>query len=460
LTQTPTDMKKIWFFSLIALTVLFSSCGTSKKTVHRKKESEIKTRQTDAQTKRYIARFKKTAQREMRQYNIPASITLAQGILESASGTSYLARVANNHFGIKCGDDWDGPKVYKDDDHKNECFRKYKTPDESYRDHSLFLVNRKRYAFLFRFSPSDYEAWAKGLKKAGYATDPGYPSKLIYLIEKYDLHQLDKEVLEQMKVKTREPEPTEQKEDAQKVIYEVKAGETLYTIAKKFGIPVSEIKEMNNLVDYDIYEGQILVLKLPKDKLQRVEENTSEENEITPDEEQLVQANQQANGEKISEEKEKVQAEKQAESPHEPQKPESMENETRQEAGISNRHEAEENKTTSGDKSEEYVYHTVMPKETLYAISKKYGVPIEKIKAANGMNDNVLHVGQVIKIPVGSPGVEKPAVSTEIPAYHIVKKGETLYRIHVKYGVPIEKLRELNNLPDNTIYPGQKIRLR
>ena len=139
----------------------------------------------------YITRYRDIAIREMQQYGIPASITLAQGLLESASGTSYLAVKANNHFGIKCHLDWNGKKVYRDDDRRNECFRAYKHAEESFRDHSHFLRNRSRYAFLFEEDLTDYKAWAKGLKKAGYATNRKYDDLLIELIERYQLHQYD-----------------------------------------------------------------------------------------------------------------------------------------------------------------------------------------------------------------------------------------------------------------------------
>lgn len=139
----------------------------------------------------YIETYKGIAISEMNKYGIPASITLAQGILESASGNSFLATEANNHFGIKCHRDWAGGKVYRDDDEKNECFRSYKNAKESFEDHSLFLKNRSRYAFLFEEDLDDYKAWAKGLKKAGYATNKKYPQLLIQLIERYKLYQYD-----------------------------------------------------------------------------------------------------------------------------------------------------------------------------------------------------------------------------------------------------------------------------
>ena len=127
----------------------------------------------------------------MHRYNIPASITLAQGILESGNGSSRLAVDGKNHFGIKCHKDWNGKKIYHDDDEENECFRSYRNPVKSYKDHSLFLVNRDRYRFLFDLNRRDYKSWAEGLKKAGYATDPEYSKKLISLIERFSLSKLD-----------------------------------------------------------------------------------------------------------------------------------------------------------------------------------------------------------------------------------------------------------------------------
>lgn len=139
----------------------------------------------------YIARFGDIAVDEMYRSGIPASITLAQGMLESGYGDSHLTRQANNHFGIKCHSDWKGERVYYDDDRKGECFRKYPHAEDSFRDHSDFLRYKSRYSFLFDFEITDYRSWAYGLKKAGYATDPSYPSKLIEIIEKYGLTRFD-----------------------------------------------------------------------------------------------------------------------------------------------------------------------------------------------------------------------------------------------------------------------------
>ena len=142
-------------------------------------------------TELYIENYSNIAIDEMNRYNIPASITLAQGILESGNGTSRLAKEGKNHFGIKCHNNWNGKTIIEDDDKKAECFRKYDRVVDSYRDHSLFLVEGKRYSFLFKYSNTDYKKWAKGLKKAGYATNAEYDDLLINLIEKYNLSKFD-----------------------------------------------------------------------------------------------------------------------------------------------------------------------------------------------------------------------------------------------------------------------------
>lgn len=144
----------------------------------------------------YIEQFATLAVEEMYRSGVPASITLAQGLLESGAGRSELAVRANNHFGIKCHNSWEGGRVYHDDDRKGECFRSYPSPEESFRDHSDFLRYRDRYKFLFELERGDYKGWAHGLRKAGYATDRSYPDKLIKLIEDYRLNEYDRKSLE------------------------------------------------------------------------------------------------------------------------------------------------------------------------------------------------------------------------------------------------------------------------
>ena len=208
----------------------------------------------------YINDYSKIAQEEMLQYGIPASITIAQGILESGAGRGELTGKANNHFGIKCHRDWTGERVYHDDDEAQECFRKYKDPKYSFRDHSLFLTERSRYQDLFKLKKDDYKGWAKGLKKAGYATDPKYPDKLIRIIERYNLDKLDREVLGSevvVAVASNEPKIN---------TYQVVAGDTLYSISRRFNLSVDTLKEYNGLSSNDISVGQVLYLHSVKNQ--------------------------------------------------------------------------------------------------------------------------------------------------------------------------------------------------
>ncbi len=202
---------------------------------------------------KYIEDFKDIAIDNMRQHGIPASITLAQGILESGAGLGSLSMRANNHFGIKCHKEWNGPSVRHDDDSEQECFRKYDHPSESYRDHSLFLTSRSRYSSLFSLPSTDYVAWAKGLKAAGYATDVKYPDKLISLIERYKLYQYD--IASDSVKRTSNSVASDKNSTAE---YVVVKGDTLYSLSKKFNISVSDLKKKNNLSSDSLSVGQKL----------------------------------------------------------------------------------------------------------------------------------------------------------------------------------------------------------
>ena len=208
----------------------------------------------------YIKKYAAIAVREMHEHKIPASITLAQGVLESGNGNSVLAKKSNNHFGIKCHTQWQGERVYHDDDEAQECFRKYEFVETSYNDHSEFLTKRSRYAFLFNYGIKDYKKWAKGLKKAGYATDKKYPNKLIRIIETYKLYEFDKVKKKNFKYsKTEKKEP--KKVISKSQFYIVEKGDTLYSISRKFDISVSELKEKNELENNTISIGQKLLVK-------------------------------------------------------------------------------------------------------------------------------------------------------------------------------------------------------
>jgi LysM repeat protein len=205
----------------------------------------------------YIQKYSSIAQEQMREYGIPASITLAQGILESGSGKSKLASEGNNHFGIKCHDTWNGATMHLDDDAPNECFRKYKSVDQSFEDHSLFL-KKPRYQELFALEITDYKGWAQGLKKCGYATSPTYAKSLIDLIEKYELTQFD----------------TEQKPNEHSVSVNVsnnrikyvtaKKKESLSDLSKRTGISERLLMKYNDLEEGHSFKDKEIVYMQPK----------------------------------------------------------------------------------------------------------------------------------------------------------------------------------------------------
>jgi len=276
-------MKKLLL--LLAIGIIFlASCSSRKYHKNNKKIENAANKAnpnfTDFTTLSYIDAFKGVAVEEMNTYGIPASITLAQGIIESGSGNSSLAKYANNHFGIKCTSEWKGKAYYKNDDQNNDCFRVYKDARESYKDHSEFL-KRKRYSALFELDKNDYVNWAKGLKQAGYATNPRYPDMLINTIEKYQLHQYDQPESEPDKIKREdrvfteinanipkevkkftpvETPPSKQIINTTEPNYTVQKGDTLYNIAKRYNLTVDELKTLNSMSDEGIKIGQKLIV--------------------------------------------------------------------------------------------------------------------------------------------------------------------------------------------------------
>lgn len=288
---------KIQSYIIIAFLSLFIvSCGSKKTVVTSSKKKTTKKVTTkklpsvnqkahvkkltkknpklNKHTLTYIKKYAPLAVIKMHEYKIPASITLAQGILESGNGRSTLASKSNNHFGIKCHRGWKGKRVYHDDDKKDDCFRKYEYVEQSYNDHSKFLTGRKRYAFLFNYRITDYKKWAKGLKKAGYATDKKYPQKLIGIIQNYKLYEFDKVKKRDLKkykkqqrkpiqvsVTTKTTTSTSKVKSSSKAVYIVKKGDTLYSISRKVNVSVNELKKLNGLQDNIISIGQRLKLK-------------------------------------------------------------------------------------------------------------------------------------------------------------------------------------------------------
>lgn len=237
----------------------------------------------DSAQEKYIAKYADIAVAEMQRTGVPASITLAQGLIESGAGLSTLATKGNNHFGIKCHNDWTGKRMYHDDDRKGECFRVYKSAEDSFRDHSDFLRYYDRYKSLFDLDPKDYRAWAKGLKKAGYATDPAYAAKLVKTIEDYELYKYDDGVVvselpeaplaaeqpqEVRKVKSKE----EYTFSTERMVYEknkvqfvyAEEGETYASIAAEYHLFPKEILSFNDLKEEAALEPGTLVYISPK----------------------------------------------------------------------------------------------------------------------------------------------------------------------------------------------------
>lgn len=273
--------KSIYVIAVL-LAVFLTGCHSTKTTVtHKAKKEKAPSKEAvlfdksdkifedlkqnksghlNSYTLDYVNRYKHIAIEDMLLYKIPASITLAQGVLESGSGRSELSKKSNNHFGIKCHKDWNGKKVRYDDDKKRECFRKYPHPEGSFDDHSIFLTTRSRYDFLFDLKPDNYKAWAKGLKKAGYATDRKYPAKLIKIIEDYQLYEYDALVLNKKGNYKPENKKYEVVSNRTGAFIIVSKGDTLYSIARNNSLSVEQLKSFNKLLTNDISVGQKLYL--------------------------------------------------------------------------------------------------------------------------------------------------------------------------------------------------------
>lgn len=262
----------------------------------------------------YIQTYKDIAMREMREHKIPASITLAQGLLESGAGNSALAREAKNHFGIKCHKGWTGDTYYMDDDAENECFRKYDNVEESFHDHSVFLTTRGRYSSLFELEITDYEGWARGLKAAGYATNPKYAQLLIDRIDLYDLTKYDRIALGEISDDNQLPDIAPEDEllglayspenrsvfelvdmtPEKRFIYEnngvrfvfAKEGETPEGMAKAFGIKFEKFCEYNCLKHPDeavFHSGDVVYIARLKNRNWKARKYTLTEGETLRD---------------------------------------------------------------------------------------------------------------------------------------------------------------------------------
>jgi LysM repeat protein len=373
----------------------------------------------------YIDTYKAIAISEMKRTGVPASITLAQGIHETEAGTSELVRKSNNHFGIKCKDVWTGDKVYHDDDAKGECFRSYPRAFDSYMDHSDFLKNSVRYAALFRLDPTDYEGWANGLRKAGYATNPKYASILIKIINNYHLQDYTLIALGKLKpeeewlasvktdnsplnidfviadanVKPEEPAMTypdgEFRINDTRVVY-AKSGTSLLSIAEKYNVGFRRLIDFNDLgknEEDNLSNGQLIYLQR-KRKTGANEFHTVANGESLYDIaqaegirlESLLDLNHLANG------MQPAVGERLYMKSSSPARPVLLAARSGTIAGMLPVAPATQ------EPKDAYTMHVVQTKETLYAISKRYNVPVEKLKAWNNLVTYDLKTGQELII--------------------------------------------------------------
>lgn len=318
----------------------------------------------------YIEKYNRIAMREMQEYKIPASITLAQGLLESGNGKSELAKKSNNHFGIKCHSSWKGKKTYHDDDAKGECFRVYDSPAESYRDHSIFLANGQRYAFLFDLKITDYKGWAKGLKKAGYATLPVYANVLINLIETYNLTQYDQKALKGPKIVLDEDKPSKKNTGSTNN----KNSTSNKNTANNKTFNKNNNKNNKTYTPFRLNDAEVVGKAYDG---RYVRENNGVK---------FIYAKKGDNVYKLADEME------------------IYDYQLVKYNNLGKRRYFNENEVIYIEKkknraSRKYKYHTIQKGETLSYVSRLYAVKLEAIYKMNGMNENtILHVGDNIRL--------------------------------------------------------------
>lgn len=435
-------------------------------------------------TQQYIEEYKYAAMQEMKIYGIPASVTLAQGILESASGNSKLAKDCNNHFGIKCRKNWTGSFCLADDDAPDECFRGYTNAMESYRDHSLFLKGASRYDFLFNMPATDYRAWAHGLRQAGYATNPAYGDIIVGVVERYRLSMYDSMLvlgedysspdtaagrLIQMHglpaiivSKSRNPEdiarlydmgvwqiykyndlkrgeelkpgeilylkPKKRKGDEK--YHMVKEGETLRDISQQHAVKLKYLEKFNHVMaSQSLKPGEVIYLrdKRQKDSLQKtvidrmpvptIEKDTAwKNNEFLrkDDKDKVISGTQQE--------------------------------------GLPTGKTSYTGKTTYLDiyPANRVSYHTVLAGETVYSISRLYNISVDSVINWNHLANANIRVGQELRVNRVRTIIQQKDIQT-----HTVSAGETLYQISRRYGISVSELQDKNNLKASEIKAGQ-----
>lgn len=390
------QMKKHFFF-LIALL----ACGLFGRA------------QSSTVIRQYIAAYKDIAMQEMIRTGVPASITLAQGIHETGAGQSVLVRKSNNHFGIKCKTGWTGPSVSHDDDARGECFRKYEDPIESYKDHSDFLKDRKHYASLFELDPLDYQGWARGLKKAGYATNPKYPQILIKLIEDYNLQDYTlialgkKQPDQEHWAVSRETVPAAPKItypqgrfriNETDVVYAAK-GTSFLAIAEEYRVSLARLFEFNDMEPSEVAAQDQLVFLQRKRKKGPVAFHDVQPGETVYDIaqregirlESLLAFNKMNKGmQPAAQEKLYLQDEAPA-TPKLIHTPKEL-------LAVAQVLVQEEQHKALNEGQGAYLSHTVQAKETLYSISKQYQVTVEELLKWNNLQQPALKTGQQLRI--------------------------------------------------------------
>jgi LysM repeat protein len=339
--------------------------------------------------------YKDIAVAEMKRTGIPASITLAQGLLETESGNSDLVKRSNNHFGIKCKSSWKGESVSHTDDAPNECFRKYSLAEDSYRDHSDYLSTTARYASLFTLNKNDYRGWSHGLKRAGYATNPKYPQILITNIERYNLQKFDQDIIGDTSV------------FANAKIIDTDNKERVITIAKvvndeRVDEPLKNKTAFNGLKALLANRGTSLLAiatraNIPLSKL--LEYNDLEKDGLLEEQQWIFL----------------------------------------------------ERKAKEGNRD----YYITMQNETLYHIAQNNGVQLQYLMQYNGINENVtVSKGTQIKLKEKTSPLTEPGSTTLI---HTVVSKENLYAISKKYNVTVQQIKDANHLTDDALRTGQKL---
>lgn len=418
----------------------------------------------------YIARYKDIAIREMERAGIPASIKLAQALLESDAGNSYLARKANNHFGIKCGAAWDGKKFYRlDDDYDDKgnrvksCFRAYKDAEDSFIAHSEFLrdpAKEYRYGFLFRIDPTDYKRWATGLKKAGYATSATYDQKLIRIIEQYELHQYDLMSGDDLLWPEDRKEEEESPEIAMGIVRlnDVKLilaaeGDTPRKIADRTGVSVSKILRYNEQLGSETAElpdGSRVYLQCKRNFFRGNKTwHYVKEGETMYDISQMYgikldklywrnmmpMGSEPAVGERVR-----------------------LRKRTRNESERPKLRE--EVKPVPEEEKEELDLDDITwpPEEDLFEEEDPFEEP--PVKQPENPKPPVVKPDTTGTPPPPKPQDPQPEPEPKIEIYHLVQKGDTLYSLSKRYDTTVEAIKTLNGLSDNLISVGQKLRVQ